>query len=258
MKKTGLLKRLDAGETVFGFFSPYPDTCLAQMAASAGADFIIFDAEHGYVTANDMPALSLAAEHRQCTALVRVPAVELRVVGSFLDNGAHGIVAPMVSSVDDVLALNSAVKFPPEGNRGLAPSKSANFGLGIPLPDYIKKANENVINIGQIETKEAVDNLDAILADDSLDIVFVGPADLSTSLGHCMDFENPTVISSMMEIADKVNKSDKHLGILAQTPEQIKLTHMMGARFIAGYLDTLIGTGCQNYLCEARVMIAQE
>ncbi|MBL4639684.1 MAG: hypothetical protein JKY57_04050 [Kordiimonadaceae bacterium] len=258
MSTCTLLDRLNAGETVFGLFSPYSDVCLAQMAASTGADFIIFDAEHGYVSDLDIPGLALAAEREDCTALVRVPQIEPRTIGRFLDNGAAGIVAPMVNSAADAKALKEALYYPPKGSRGLAPTKNMGFVLGDAVATQILQANNSVLSIAQIETKEAVENLDEILMDENLNVIFVGPADLSTSLGHAMDFDNPMVISTLMEVAQKVNASDKHLGILAQTSEQIQMTHMMGARFIAGYIDTVISTGCQSYLTGARTVIEQQ
>lgn len=247
---------LEGGGSVFGMFSPYRDPLLSELIAATGVDFIVFDAEHGAIEAADMPALSLATEKHRCAALVRVPSLGPRVIGRYLDLGAGGIVAPMVNTEAQRSALLAASLFPPEGDRGLAATRSLDFGLGEPLDQKIADANTSTLLVAQIETRDAVDNLSAIMSDPRLDVVFVGPADLSTSLGHPLDFQHPAFLGALQKIATAAREHGAHLGALAVAPEQVAALHALGFRFFAGYIDQVLAKSCIEFAAGLRAAVS--
>ncbi|WP_153067164.1 HpcH/HpaI aldolase family protein [Steroidobacter cummioxidans] len=247
-----LKARMQAGETVLGLLNPYGDPNQAELLAMSGWDFIIFDAEHGSLGPREVQDLVRACERRGCTPLVRTPGREPHMVNRFLDAGSRGIMAPMINDAAGAAELVRAVKYPPLGARGLAPTRAASFGLAGTLSAYIESANSETLVIAQIETAEAVDRVQEILACDQVDVVFIGPADLSTSLGHCMDLKHPKVIGAIQNVARAVAGSGKHLGILIAQPEQAAMARSLGARFIACYMDSVLVGGCRGFVNAAR------
>lgn len=258
MAEKTLKARMRAGETVLGLLNPYRDPNQAELLAMGGWDFMIFDAEHGSLGPREVQDLVRACERRDCTPLVRTPGREAHMVNRFLDAGAQGVMAPMINDAASAAELIRAVKYPPLGARGLAPTRAASFGLAGTLSAYIETANAETLVIAQIETAEAVERVEEILACDQVDVVFIGPADLSTSLGHCMDLKHPTVIGAIQNVARVVAHSGKHLGILIAQPEQAAMARSLGARFIACYMDSVLLSGVRSFLHAATGMNASQ
>jgi len=248
MKKLTLRDRLGEGERLFGVLNPYADANQAELLAMAGWDFLIFDAEHGSFGPSDFQNLARACERRGTTALVRTPGREAHMINRFLDGGAKGVMAPLVNDQMAAAELVEAVKYPPLGSRGLAPARAADFGLANPLPTVVQTANEQTMTIVQIETAAAVERIGEIVAEPHVDVIFLGPADLSTSLGHCMDLSHPVVAGAIRKVAQATAGSGKHLGILITGPEHIAMADALGARFIACYMDSILLNGCRSFL----------
>lgn len=252
MTASNIRKKLASGESIFGLFTPVAQPKQAELLALLGFDFLIFDGEHGEIEPADTPGLAFACQSNDCSPFIRVPSTDPRVIGRHLDFGAAGIVAPMVNSKSDAESVLSAALYPPIGGRGLAQTRHLNFGLVDDIPYKLEQANADVLIIAQIETREAIEHLDEILTLDRLDILFVGPADLSSSLGVPMQFDHPDFQSAMMTIATKVCSSGKHLGVLVAQPEQIKMLHALGFRMFAGYLDLMIAVSGRTFLQSCR------
>ena len=252
MMATTLRAKLDAGQTVLGLFTPQASPTQAELLAMSGFDFLICDGEHGEIAPADMTSLALACEAHDCAPLIRVPSIESRVVGRFLDYGAAGVIAPMINSIADGERLLQSALYPPEGSRGLAQTRNTGYGLRGDIADQLAQSNTSTLAIVQIETQEAIDHLDEILSLDRVDIVFVGPADLSSSLGIPMQFTHPKFLEAMMNIATKVKASGKHLGGLIADAEQIPMLHSLGFRFIAVYMDMLLAAACHRFVTDCR------
>ncbi len=252
MMATTLRAKLDAGQTVLGLFTPQASPTQAELLAMSGFDFLICDGEHGEIEPADMTSLALACEAHDCAPLIRVPSIESRVVGRFLDYGAAGVIAPMINSIADGERLLQSALYPPEGSRGLAQTRNTGYGLRGNIADQLAQSNTSTLAIVQIETQEAIDHLDEILSLDRVDVVFVGPADLSSSLGIPMQFTHPKFLEAMMNIATKVKASGKHLGGLIADAEQIPMLHSLGFRFIAVYMDMLLAAACHGFVTDCR------
>lgn len=252
MARQDLKARLRAGEALHGVLNPYADANQAELLAMSGWDFLLFDAEHGVLQPADLAHLARACEQRGCTPLVRTPGREPHMIARFLDAGARGVMAPLVNDAAAVDELVAALKYPPLGARGLAPMRALDFGLADALPQQIARANAETLAIVQIETARALDRLDEIVNHPAVDVVFIGPADLSTSLGHCMDMGHPAVRDAIVTIAQATTAAGKHLGMLVAQPEHFAMARALGAQFNASYMDSLLLAGCRAFQKAAR------
>ncbi len=249
MIKNILRAKLDEGQTVYGSFFIFSDPTLAEFVANLDWDFLIFDGEHGSVTPDDVGNLSRACELHGVTPLARSPGTEPHLVNRFLDAGAHGVMFPMVESREKALEAVRAVKYPPRGRRGLGVARPSDFLTAISGEDFIPLANEQTMVITQVETQAAVETLEDVLSLQGIDIVFLGPLDLSTDLGFPGQFDHPQVKDVIERVARKVVESGKVLGTFAPTIERVKYVRgELGARFIATDLCAPISEGCRAFL----------
>jgi 4-hydroxy-2-oxoheptanedioate aldolase len=245
-------RRLAAGETVVGCFVRYPEGTLAELVALAGWDFVVLDAEHGSLQPRDVEDLSRASELHGVTPIVRVTGNERPTILRFLDAGAHGIHVPWVDSAEAAEAAVQAAKYQPRGSRGLAATRAARFGVPEPIGAYVARANQETLIVVQAETAAAVERIDEYLGVDGVDVIFIGPADLSNSLGHTGDASHPEVRAAMERIAAAVVPSRKALGIFVATPEDAVAWRERGARYIATGLEPLLNRSMRSFLDELR------
>jgi 4-hydroxy-2-oxoheptanedioate aldolase len=244
-------RRLAAGETVYGCFVRYPDAGLVELLALQGFDFFVFDGEHGVLEPRDCEHLVRAAELRGPAPLVRVPANQAHIVLRFLDTGAIGVHVPLVSSAEEAEAAVRAVKYAPRGARGLAGVRAAAYGTE-PLGAYTAGANEATIVVIQIETREAVAHVDEIAAVDGVDVVFVGPTDLSQAYGITGATADPLLEEAYDTIAEAVAASPAALGVLVANEEAAERWSSRGARYIAVTVDSLVAARARGFLSAVR------
>jgi 4-hydroxy-2-oxoheptanedioate aldolase len=232
--------RLRAGEHVYGCFQRYPDPGLAELLALQGFDFLVLDAEHGTMEPRECENMVRAAELGGATPLVRVPANDPSVILRFMDTGAQGVHVPLASSALDADAAVRSVKYGPRGSRGLTGVRAASYGQREPLAEYVERANEETLVVVQIETREALEQVPAIAAVDGVDVVFVGPTDLSHSLGVPGQISHPLVEEAYRKIADGVRESTAALGVLVGDETGVQAWRERGARYIAVTVDSLV------------------
>lgn len=177
-----LKARVRAGERSFGTWLQSGSPVFAEMAAIAGLDFIIMDEEHGTGTLQAAIDLMRAAACTETTMVIRVPSAEPVYLRRLVDAGADSLLVPMVETAEQARAIVEAVRFPPRGKRGNAAdvTRSSSYGL---VPDYYARADDNLLIIVQIETRLGVENAREIAEVEGVDVVFIGPTDLSGSLG---------------------------------------------------------------------------
>ena len=241
-------RKLCDGEVVVGCLLPYPEPTIAEMLAVAGFDFVLLDGEHGRFEASDVTHASRAIELRGATPLARVTANRPEIILRYLDAGAHGVQVPTLNGGTEVESAICSAKYGPRGDRGLAGGRMSDFGMTVPIDEYTAIANEQTMVIGHVETAEAVRNVEEFIEVDGLDVVFLGPVDLSHSLGHPGDLTHPTVASAMERVASVVVPSDKALGVYAPTTESARAWIDRGARYILSGIDTFILDGATGYL----------
>ncbi len=217
------------GAMIFEFFSPG----IPIILKNAGCQFIIFDMEHGGLSLEQFKTLAIISNTNGISPLIRIPEVNYNYVARALDLGAAGIMAPMVNTQDEALKIVQSSKYPPNGIRG------AGFGFAhdnykneSPL-SYIYKTNANLINIIQIETKQALENVEEISAIDGVDCLWVGHFDLTNFLGIPGQFDSDIYFNSIKRVvaAAKINK--KSLGIMVNNQDELKMYSDLGFNMIA-------------------------
>ena len=234
-----LKQALEAGRTQYGLWLGLPDTTCAEICAGAGFDWLVIDSEHGPF---DLPAV---LSHLQAIAAYDVAAAvrpvsdDRNVLKQLLDTGAQTLVVPMVESAEQAAELVRSVRYPPAGVRGLGTSlaRAARWGR---IPGYLHKANEQICLIVQIETIRAVQALPGILEVDGVDGVFVGPSDLSASMGHIGNARHPDVVKVIRDVLQKTRAAGKAAGILVLDPAQAQEYRDCGANMIGIGTDTLL------------------
>ena len=222
-----------------GIFSKTLDSAFVEAAGLAGLNFIILDTEHGPASPetlhNHVRAARLTAMH----PIVRVKGIEAHAIGSALDTGAAGVQVPNINSAEQAREAVQAARFHPVGSRGVCRFvRAANFG-DQDKASYFQEANQAVV-ILQVEGLEGVSNLDAILDVPGFDVLFVGPYDLSQSVGKPGEVDAPEVVALMREIAEKAKAKGVLLGAFCDTPLNAKLLRNEGFSYIAYSVDVNI------------------
>ncbi len=216
-----------------------PDALLVEQICAAGFDYVWLDMEHGPHTMEDISNAMPVCLGRGVTPIVRVPGVHDWAVKWVLDQGARGIIFPLVNTVEEARQAISACKYPPEGHRGYFPNIAATrWGTGV--DDYFARANDEVAVILQIETAEAVQRIEEIAALDGWDALFVGPSDLSISYGKIGQVDDAEVAAAISRCLDVARDAGRHAGILCVAPDDVKRRVDEGFDFIALKPDVMI------------------
>jgi 4-hydroxy-2-oxoheptanedioate aldolase len=244
--------KLAAGEPAFGCFVRTPEPQLIEYVGLLGWDFLVFDAEHGPLQPREVENLCRAIEPHGTTPMVRVTTNDAPTILRFLDIGAHGVHVPWVNSAAEAERAVRAVKYSPRGTRGLAGSRASEWGLREPIEAYVERANRETLVVIQVETQEAVDAIDEYLKVDGVDVLFLGPTDLSQSLGHPGDLRHADVLRAMDRVADAVVGSGTTLGIYAGTVDMTKEWLDRGARYFTTSLEPFLRDGMRAHLRDVR------
>ncbi len=224
-------QRLKSGEATCGAFLQMNSSISAEILAGAGFDWLIVDMEHAPVDLGSLvQQLQAIGNTSECVPFVRAPWNDQVMIKRILDTGAQGIVIPYVNTRAEAEAAVSACKFPPQGTRGAAMSPRA-AGYGACTPQYFAQANRDTVVIVSVETEQAVQNLDEILAVPELDGIFIGPMDLAVSLGH-NDVTCDPVRDAIAEIERKVLGSGKFLGTVATDWEKAQTCYKRGYQWL--------------------------
>ena len=207
-----------------------------ELIGRAGFDWVWIDNEHGVSGPQDLLGQLQAAAIHQMPAIVRLPSNRLEHFKKVLDYGAAGVMVPYVNTAEEADHAARACRFAPDGNRGIATStRAAQFGID--FATYKAEADDNVFCVVQIETPEAVENVDAIAAVDGVDALFVGPLDLSTSLGIPQQFEHPDFTAALEKTLAACRKHGKVPGILTPSVDLAVKWTKMGFTFIVVGVD---------------------
>lgn len=205
--------RILDGETLFGAWTDLASPLAAEITARAGFDWCVIDLEHGAPTEGELLPVMLAVEVGGAAAFVRPQSGERLRIGRALDLGAAGIVVPRLESADQVAEAVSFLRYPPEGVRGVA-LRTRGARLGTVGHGDLRTINRDIVGVVQIESPGAVEEADAIAAIDGVDVLFVGPADLSHSLGVPGRFDDPTYLAALETVVAAARRHGKAAGIL--------------------------------------------
>lgn len=240
-----LKKRIQQGETVNGCWLNLGSSLTAEIVGLAGFDWVLIDLEHGAGSEKDILFQLQALESTPTATIVRVESADHARISRALDMGADGVMCPKIKTVEDAKAVIKGMYYPPFGNRGVAKMVRAT-GFGINFDQYYAESKENILGVIQIETVESLNHLDEIAALDGVDVLFIGPADLSMELGIFGQFNNPIFLDAVTNIVAAADKAGKATGILFFNPDDYKKYHDMGIRFIACGADaTFVADGAR-------------
>ncbi len=239
LARNAFLAGLESGETRFGCWLGIPDASVAEIMAGAGFDWLVIDHEHGPFELRDVMSHLQAMAPYDVAPVVRPVNDDPGLLKKLCDIGAQSFIVPMIDTPEQAAAVVSAVKYPPEGRRGLGTSmaRAARWNT---VPGYLDKANAEMCMIVQAETVTAIDNLDAIANTDGVDGVFIGPSDLSASMGHGGNPSHPEVIDAVGKSLETIRAAGKHAGLLCLDETQVAHFEDRGANFIGVGVDTLI------------------
>ena len=236
---------LAEGRPQIGLWSSLSSHYSVEVIAGAGYDWILLDMEH---SPNDLEALLAqlqAAAPYPTHPVVRVPWNDAVMVKRVLDVGAQSLLIPYVSTVAEAKAAVAATRYPPAGVRGVAgTTRATRFGR---IQGYAKKAHEEICVLLQAETKQALDNLEAICAVDGVDGVFIGPADLHASLGYPGETANPQILPLIEEAMRRIRKAGRAPGYLTPVEADAKKMLVAGAQFVAVGADVgILARGAES------------
>lgn len=218
-----LINNLEKREISIGSFSKSSDPSIIECIGLAGFDFLIIDLEHGPNTFESAQNLIRAALLYKMTPIVRVSENNESLISKALDIGAQGVQVPQINNKQDAINVITAAKFSPLGKRGVCRYVRA---AGFSSKDknlYFEESNQNTLVILQIEGKEGIENLDNILDVDGVDIIFIGPYDLSQSMGVPRQTNHPKVINAMKSVVNKAKQKNIVVGTFVETPEDLKM-----------------------------------
>ena len=247
--------RLKAGEVQLGLWMSIPSPVTAEALSLLGYDWLMFDSEHAAIEIAGMQPLFQAAAAGD-SAIVARPAWNDKVlIKKMLDIGAQTLLLPFVQSVAEAEAAVQATRYPPEGIRGVAgATRASRFGLA---PGYHQGANEQICTLVQIETREAFDSIEAIAAVDGIDGIFIGPSDLSASLGHLGNPGAATVQEALKAAPERILAAGSVPGILATSAEAAAEYLSWGYRFVAVSADIgILIRGARETLAAVRNAVA--
>lgn len=215
--------KLKKREVVLGtFLSEIAAPNLLRLMKAAGLHYVIVDCEHGYFDYSQVASLAAVANGIGLTALVRIPEISRECVQKYLDAGADGLLAPMVSSAEEAGELVRLAKYAPLGSRGISTMRPHSEYHPGKLTDYTKLANERTILMVQIETREGVKHAGEIAAVEGLDAVLIGPNDLACDYGTTGDFKTPEMKDAIQAVIKAAEAAGKPSGIIASNVSFLK------------------------------------
>jgi len=233
-------------------FIGFPSTHSVEMAAYAGFDTVVLDNEHGMLSDEQIEHMTIAAELAGITPLVRVVSGDPTEILKALVRGAHGVHVPQVDSWELAERGVEAVKYPPMGKRGAAFSmRAARYGT-IPIHEYLENANRETLIAIHIENTTALERLDEILSVPQLDLIYIGPTDLSVSLGHGGRIDHPEVLEAADAIRDTARRHGVKIGIHTKNAIGAKQHLQWGADFVCLTITSLLNDAMSSFVKNAR------
>lgn len=237
MKKNHLKEALASGKIVFGPFLKLTDPAIAEIMGFAGFNFVIIDQEHGPISIETSQNMIRAAESVNITPIIRVAKNDESLVLRALDIGAQGVEIPQINCKEDAVKAVNFVKYSPHGFRGVCKYvRAANYS-SMDRFKYFESANKETMIIIHIEGIKGINNLEEILSVSGIDVIFIGPYDLSQSLGIPGKIDDPLVEEKMQEVVFKCKKQNIATGTFADDIQSAKKWVSLGVQYISFSVD---------------------
>ena len=234
---SGFRQKCIGFERVVGTFSAIPHPVAIEVTAAAGLDFLCIDWEHSQIGRERIEDLVRAADVHKVPAMVRVPGHTPEWIASVLDAGAAGVLVPRVSTAAQAKAAVMATRYPPVGERGVGPGRASAYGYRI--PDYLKAANESLVLAIQVETAEGLANIDEIVKVEGVDVIFIGPGDLSVSINAMGPAGADKLNAAIEKITSTARAAGKAVGIFRPSADDVGKWSAAGITFFMLASDTM-------------------
>lgn len=248
MRQNAMKRKLRSGEPVLGVSMMVPCPQIVEMIGKLGFDWVMIDCEHGSLSLESVELMIIAAEASGMVPIVRPQAGHPDAIAQVLDRGALGVQVPHVNTADDARRAVESAKHYPMGQRGLAVgTRSADYGLGLSMADHVRQANEETLVCIQLEEAEALRNLEAITQVQGVDVFFVGPSDLSQSMGYPGQPNAPAVRAAISRAFAQIRAAGRTPGS-AGSAEQVAEYLDEGCLYLYTHLPRLLAYGTAQFM----------
>jgi 4-hydroxy-2-oxoheptanedioate aldolase len=248
MKPNRMKQKLLRGEPARGCSIMFPSPQIVEMLGLAGFDWVLLDCEHGSIGLGDLELMAIAADAAGITAIARPRTNAASDIQCVMDRGVMGVQVPHINSADEARRAVAAVKFGPGAARGLAAgTRPDSWGLGARMPDFVAGANAQSLVCVQLEHEAALRNLNEILKVDGVDVFFIGPSDLSHSMGHPGNPKAPPVAEAIEQALRTIVAAGRVPGMPA-TADTLAEVKAKGCKYVYTHLPRLLGTGAAAFL----------
>jgi 2-dehydro-3-deoxyglucarate aldolase len=243
--------RLQNGQVALGAWMMIGHPTIAEVFAGEGFHWIGVDMEHTATGLRELHEIALALKGSDCDLLVRMPGCDEALAKKVLDTGATGLIVPLINTAAQAAQAVAMTKYPPEGIRGAAFSRASDFGRN--FSGYYESHNERSLVVVMLEHIDAVANIDEILATEGIDAMFIGPYDLSASMGLAGQTDHPDVVAAERKIIEAAARHNVPAGyhVVAADGQAVQRKIDAGVKFIGCSLDTEMLIGCSRSMLEA-------
>ena len=249
---TSLRDQLLAGKTVVGVSVMIPSPQIVEMLGLMGFDWVLIDCEHGAISLDEVETLAMAAAAAGIVPVARPPTSSPQAIAQILDRGVAGVQVPHVGSAAEARRVVEAARYAPLGKRGLAVgTRSAYYGLRGSLAEHVAEANRDTLVCVQLEDTDTLRDIDAIAAVDGVDVVFVGPSDLSQSLGHPGDITHPDVQDAMHAAFTRIRAAGRVAGTAGKV-DMLRTAINLGAGYVYVHLTAVLVRASEEILAALR------
>lgn len=248
LKQNPFKTKLSGTDVQYGLFVSLGSAVCAEIAAASDLDCLIVDTEHAPNDVADTLAQLQATDGYQTDVIVRATEGDKALIKRLLDVGVQTLLVPMVDTPEQAADIVSYTRYPPAGVRGVASARAARWGR---VPYYFASADDTICLICQVETVEALANLDAICAVDGVDALFVGPSDTAAALGHLGNPGHPEVQDAVIGALERIVANGKPAGVYGATPQAAARYAEAGAKLVIVGVDTIVLSNGINQLAAA-------
>lgn len=221
---------LKEGEVTFGTWVSIGNPDVAEILANLGFDWLVFDTEHGPLSIETVEHMIQATSGTNVVPLVRVGGNDMILIKRALDIGAYGVIVPLVNNREDAKNAVAYTRYPPRGVRGAGPRRCSLYGMR--TREYFEWADKEILTVVQVETAQAVKNIEEIITVEGVDVFFIGPTDLTTSLGVRGEQDHPKFIEAMERVLETGKKHGVSAGIMTYSVEEARRALERGFTFV--------------------------
>jgi len=248
VKPNRMKEKIARGEPALGCSVMFPSSQVVEMLGYAGFDWVLIDCEHGSIGPADVELMAMACDAVGITSIARPRTNSASDIQGVMDRGVMGVQVPHINTGEDARRAVASVKFGPGAARGLAAgTRPDSWGMGARMPDFAQAANAQSLVCVQLEHEAALANIDAILAVEDIDVFFIGPSDLSQSMGHPGNPKAPPVARAIETALARIVAAGRAPGMPA-TAENLADVLGKGCRYVYTHLPKLLSVGAAGFL----------